>query len=308
VVADKFREDVKAAQAQQERNLHEADTSNKDAQKELADVAAKNMLTQIAGGKKFSLNEFNQAFGNLPGASRHDWMTLWDQNQSYRTKQERLNLDSLQTTEGLQEYGKKFNALKSQVILGTAGYQTLPELLSQIHASGYTGVTADKMLAKLAPQVEAAGNNILKNPEDQGRLNQIRSVYNPGNYDSISKKFDNEKNNAAREAALQAYHTARAAGTAPDAAMEAADKAAANAGKIYDDTQGKQGEQTRSSAQAYRDTAVTLIPTTVIRDALQKNDTTTLRGLGLTAREIQRRMASKELTPDESVALLNKLK
>jgi hypothetical protein len=307
-MVDEYRHAVKQAQAQQERNLTAADQGNKDAQKDQADLAAKDVLTQIAKGKKFTVDSFNAQFGSLPGVTHHDWQALWEQNQSYGTKQERLNLDSLQTAEGLQEYGSKFNSLKSQVILGTAGYQSLPQVLDQIHGSGYTGVTADKMLSKLAPLVEAAGSNVLKNPEDQGRLNQIRSVYNPGSYDSVSKKFDNEKNNAAREAALQAYHSARAAGTAPDAAMEAADKAAANAGKIYDDTQGKQGEQTRSAAQAYKDTAVTLIPTTAIRKALTENDTDSLRSMGLNAREIQRRMASKEITPDEALALRNKLK
>jgi hypothetical protein len=307
-MVDEFRRAVKQAQAQQERNLTDADGANKDAQKTQADNAAKDMLTQIASGKKYTLEEFNLNYGNLPGANHHDWQAMWEQNQSYGTKQDRLNLESLQTTEGLQEYGSKFNSIKSQVILGTAGYQTLPQVLDQIHTSGYTGVTADKMLAKLAPQVEAAGNNILKNPEDAGRLAQIKSVYNPGNYDSISKKFDNEQNNAAREAALQAYHFSRASGATPDDAMKAADTAAANASKIYQDTQGKQGESTRSAAQAYKDTAVTLIPTKAIRKALQQNDTATLRGFGLNARELNRRLVSKEITPEEFTALRSKLK
>jgi hypothetical protein len=307
-MVDEYRRAVNQATAQQQRNLSDADASNKDAQKTLADTAAKNVLTQIAGGKKFTLDEFNQQFGNLPGVSHHDWEAIWSQNQSYGTQQERLNLESLQTTEGLSEYGAKYNALKSQVILGTAGYQTLPQVLDQIHQGGYTGVTADKMLAKLAPVVDAAGNNILKNPEDQGRLAQIKSTYNPGNYDSLSKKFDNEKNNAAQAAALEAYHGARAAGQDPATANTAADTAAANAGAIYDKTQATTGQQTRSSAQAYKDTAVTLIPTTAIRAALQNGDTDTLRGMGLDARELQRRMNSKEITPDEALAIRNKLK
>lgn len=303
-----YEEAVTAAHAQQERNLTAADQDNKREQKEQFEGAAKNFLTQVAGGVKLSRASFDSQVGNLPGASYHDVMTLWEQNQSYGTKQEQLNLESLKTTEGLQDFGKKFNSIKTQVLLGSPGFQTLPEVLSQVHAAGYVGTAGDQMLSKLAPQVEAAGNNILKNPEDQGRLNQIKSVYNPGNYDSISKKFDNERNNAAREAALQAYHSARSAGTAPDAAMTAADAAATNAGKIYDQTQGKQGEQTRSAAQAYKDTAVTLIPTKVIREALQNGDTQTLRGFGLNSREIQRRMNSNELTPDEAVSLRNKIK
>ena len=303
-----FREAVKQAKAQQERNLNEADVTNKDQQHQIAEAQLKDAYTQIAGGKQFSLEDFKSKLEGLPGVSAHDYMTLWDQNQSYGTHQAKLNLEALQTTEGLQEYGAKYNSIKSQIILGSANFQTIPQVLDQIHQAGYVGTTADKMLAKLSPVVEAAGNNVLKNPEDQARLAQIKSVYNPGNYDSISKKFDNERNNASREAALQAYHQARSAGQEPDDANKAADTAAENAGKIYDTTQGKQGQQTRSSAEAYHDTAVTLIPTTAIRTALQSNDTKALRSFGLTPTELSRRMAARELTPDETLAIRNKLK